>query len=94
MRNIKYFGLLYLLLASSAFSAELPNEKEIVHKKALAITSDDYFDSKQTAIKDIEYLSDFTNHTDEHFLMVAEKSDEIINTFAKAIKKGKVNQNI
>lgn len=88
MRNIKYLCLLSLLLASSAYSAELPNEKEIVHKKALAITSDDYFDSKQTAIKDIEYLTDFTNHTDEHFLMVAEKSDEIINTFAKAIKKG------
>ena len=88
MRNIKYLFLFYVLLASSAFSAELPNELKKVQSKAIEITSDDYSDGEKTAIKDVDYLSDFTNHTKEHFVMVADKSAEIMDTFGKAIKNG------
>ena len=84
MRNIKYLFLFYVLLASSAFSAELSNELKIVKSKAMEITSDDYYDGEKTAIKDVDYLSDFTNHTKEHIIMVADKSAEIMDTFGKA----------
>ena len=88
MRKLNFLTILFLLGTSVSFTAELPEHLKKVQNKALEITSDDYKAGKNTAIKDVEYLSDFTNHTEEHVLMVAEKSAEIMDTFAKAIKNG------
>ena len=88
MKNIKTFLALYLLLSgSSSYSAELPSFTELKNK-AIAETSDEYLNCKKTAIKDKDYLTDFTTHLDEHFLMVADKTQEIIIAFEKAIKEG------
>ncbi|MBP5467607.1 MAG: hypothetical protein J6Z11_00010 [Candidatus Riflebacteria bacterium] len=89
MRNIKYLlPLFYMALTSASFSAELPQYLYNFQNKALEINSDDYSDGKKTAIKDKEYLGDFTNHTEEHVLMVTDKTIEIMDAFEKAIKNG------
>ena len=94
MRKISFFTLILALYASTAFTTELSdNRLEKVRNKALGLTSDDYSASKKTAIKDKDYLNDFTNHTEEHFLMVADKTAEIMESFKKAIIKGTFQKN-
>ena len=94
MKKFKVLLSLYLLsVASTSFSLELPKYLYDFQNKALEINSDDYSDGKKTAIKDKEYLGDFTNHTEEHVLMVTDKTLEIMNTFEKAIKNGFFQKN-
>ena len=94
MRNIKFIVALYLAcFANCSFAANLPNDLKAINDKALTLTSDDYSAGKKTAIKDVEYLSDFTNHTQEHVLMVADKSLEIMDSFGKAIRMGTFQKN-
>ena len=89
MNNLKILLPLYFLsFASTSFSTELPNYLHNFQNKALEINSDDYSDGKKTAILDKDYLGDFTNHTEEHVLMVADKTLEIMDSFEKAIKNG------
>ena len=89
MKSLRFLIPLYFLASSSiGFSAELPGYLYNFQNKALEINSDDYFEGRQTAIKDKEYLGDFTNHTEEHVLMVTDKTLEIMDSFGKAINKG------
>ncbi len=89
MKNLRVLIPLYLLTFVSPCASEgFPNYLYYFQKKALEINSDDYSDGKKTAIKDKEYLGDFTNHTEEHVLMVADKTLEIMDSFEKVIKKG------
>ena len=89
MKNIKSLLPLYLLLlTSTSYSAELPDYLSKIQNKALAMTTDCYLAGKKTAINDRDYLGDFTNHTEEHVLMVSDKTLEIYDSFKKAIIKG------
>ena len=94
MKNLKVlFPLCFLASTSIAFSTELPSNLYNYRNKALAINSDDYLDGRKTAIKDKDYLGDFTNHTEEHVLMVTDKTVEIMESFEKAIKQGTFQKN-
>ncbi len=89
MRNIKILlPICFMALTSASFSAELSNYLYNFQRKALEINSDNYSNGRKTAIRDKDYLGDFTNHLEEHVLMVNDKTIEIMNTFEKAIKKG------
>mgnify|MGYP003514467714 CR=1 FL=1 len=93
MRRLSIVTMLFLMAVSSVSAKDISNELKVFRNKAVKLTSDDYSDSKKTAIKDKSYLSDFTDHTEEHFLMVAEKSAEIMEVFGQAIKKGTFQKN-
>ena len=88
MRNIKLPFAFFLLCSSSVFAAQLPGCLNDIQNHAMEITKDDYAAGKMTAINDPEYLGDFTNHTAEHVLMVADKTLEITKAFNKAIDEG------
>ncbi len=85
---IRFLNAICLICASTSFAATLSNNLNDIQNKVLEITKEDYLAGKMTAINDPSYLGDFTNHTEEHVLMVAEKSLEIMQTFQKAIKAG------
>lgn len=78
----------FILSNSFAFSAELPGILNNIQEKALELTKNDYIAGKITAINDPDYLNDFTSHTQDHVLMVADKTLEIISVFEKAIELG------
>ncbi len=88
MRNIKLPFLFFLLCSSSLSAAQLPGCLNEIQNQAIEITKEDYAAGKITAINDPEYLGDFTNHTSEHVLMVADKTLEITKAFNKAIDEG------
>ena len=88
MRNIKLPFIFFLLCSTGLSAAQLPGYLNDIQNIAVEITEEDYKAGKKTAINDPEYLGDFTNHTNEHVLMVADKTLEITDAFNKAINDG------
>lgn len=93
MKNIRLCALSILLCANSISAAQLPGHLNRIQDRTLDITKDYYAGAKQTAVADIDYLADFTGHTQEHITMVAEKSLEIVNVIEQAIDKGTFQKN-
>ncbi|MBQ2594435.1 MAG: hypothetical protein II567_14300, partial [Candidatus Riflebacteria bacterium] len=85
MKNVKLPFVFFLFCSSSVIAAQLPGILNDIQNQAMEITKEDYAAGKITAINDPEYLGDFTNHTAEHVLMVADKTLEITKAFNKAI---------
>lgn len=100
MKNIKTLCALAIVLGTNiGFAAKLPGHLNYIQNKTLEITKDYYAGAKQTAIADTDFLADFTGHTQEHILMVADKTLRIINAFETAIdcrtmqKEGTIEKN-
>lgn len=88
MKNIRFLCSLFLILClNNLVAANLPESLKEIQKKALELVKEDYISAKLTAVADTEYLADFTDHTTEHILMVADKSLEIIEVFEQAIEQ-------